>query len=228
MVEHEVPGASATLSWNSLAARTPAMGIRYFAALSSVPRLPPGPACAFLKHPGDHQGDGYLPVLCGVFADCRLFAHASLDLHLFFSSVRGRGGEFGGWGGGDDVHANAACVFCFCCCINYFSNAAGCSVKPLLPLLVASLLKRQPCKNLEFFKTKTSQLTLKINKKQRRKTWYLRHFRKNFTNKSTKNYLKTYSPKHRLVDENHTTCCCSSSSSSRCRSRSRCRSSESE
>ena len=29
---------------------------------------------------------------CGVFADSRLFAHASLDLHLSFSSVRGGGG----------------------------------------------------------------------------------------------------------------------------------------
>ena len=48
----------------------------------------------------------------GVFADSRLFAHASLDLHLYFSSVRGWGG---GWGGGDDVYANASCVFCFFC-----------------------------------------------------------------------------------------------------------------
>ena len=48
----------------------------------------------------------------GVFADSRLFAHASLDLHLSFSSVRGWGGM-----GGDDVHANAACVFCFFCCV---------------------------------------------------------------------------------------------------------------
>ena len=31
--------------------------------------------------------------------------------------------------------------------------------------------------------TKTSKLTLKINKNQRRKAWYLRHFRKNFTQK---------------------------------------------
>ena len=54
----------------------------------------------------------------GVFADSRLFAHASLDLHLSFSSVRGWGGDAGaGGGGGDDVHANAACVFCFFCCV---------------------------------------------------------------------------------------------------------------
>ena len=35
----------------------------------------------------------------GVFADSRLFAHASLDLHLSFSSVRGWGGMRGGGGG---------------------------------------------------------------------------------------------------------------------------------
>ena len=34
----------------------------------------------------------------GVFADSRLFAHAGLDLHLYFSSVRGEGGD-GGAGG---------------------------------------------------------------------------------------------------------------------------------
>ena len=33
----------------------------------------------------------------GVFADSRLFEHASLDLHLCGSSVRGCGG---GWGAG--------------------------------------------------------------------------------------------------------------------------------
>ena len=44
-----------------------------------------------------------------IFADSRLSAHAGLDLHLSFSSV---------WGvGGDDVHANAACVFRFFCCV---------------------------------------------------------------------------------------------------------------
>ena len=32
----------------------------------------------------------------GVFAESRLFAHASLDLHLSFSSVRGWGGDGGG------------------------------------------------------------------------------------------------------------------------------------
>ena len=35
----------------------------------------------------------------------------------------------------------------------------------------------------EAFQTKTSQLTLKINKNQRHGAWYLRHFRKNITKK---------------------------------------------
>ena len=36
------------------------------------------------------------------------------------------------------------------------------------------------------FQTKTSKLTLKINKNQRLKAWYLRHFRKNLTKKKKK------------------------------------------
>ena len=64
-----------------------------------------------------------------IFADSRLSAHAGLDLHLFFGSVRGWGGEDGGGGGGgvmtDDVHANATCVFCFSCCFLCVSNFAS-------------------------------------------------------------------------------------------------------
>ena len=52
-------------------------------------------------------------------------------------------------GRGDDVHANAACLL---------FHLVGCSVEPLLPLLVASLLKRQPCKNLEFLKLSRQEL----------------------------------------------------------------------
>ena len=55
----------------------------------------------------------------------------------------------------------------------------------------------------EAFQTQTSQLTLKINRKQRRKTWYLRHFRKHVTKKNKKQW-KTKTPKHRIVDEYHT------------------------
>ena len=49
------------------------------------------------------------------FADSRLSAHAGFDLHLSFSSVRPGGGGEGGRG--DDVHANATCVFCFFSCV---------------------------------------------------------------------------------------------------------------
>ena len=68
-------------------------------------------------------------VFYGVFADSR-FANATLDLHLCFSSVQG----WGGMGGGDDIHANAACVFCFFCCFLCVSHFA--SVFPVfLPTL---------------------------------------------------------------------------------------------
>ena len=44
----------------------------------------------------------------------------------------------------------------------------------------------------------------KINTNQRRKALYLRHFRKNLTNKK-ENKTQKKSPKHHLVHENHTT-----------------------
>ena len=139
----------------------------------------------------------------GVFADSRLFAHASLHLRLSFSSARGGGGGWGvGWGG-DDVHANALLLFLL---LRYFSNAAGCSVKPLWPLLVALLLKRQPCKNLEFLKLSKQKLRNEPPKSSAitdEKRWYLPQFRKKTSPKNeTKNHGKT-KPKHRLVDENH-------------------------
>ena len=88
-------------------------------------------------------------VFYGVFADSRLFAHASLGLAFVFQLCAGVGGDWGvmtsmrmqlvssvssvasyvcrfssvrGWWGiwgwvQDDVHANAACVFCFFCCV---------------------------------------------------------------------------------------------------------------
>ena len=70
-----------------------------------------------------------------------------------------------GGGRGDAVHANALLLL-----LRYFSNAAGCSVKPLLPLLVSSPFEtstmQQP-RVFEAFQTKTSQLTLKINKNKK-------------------------------------------------------------
>ena len=56
-----------------------------------------------------------------IFADSRLSAHAGFDLHLSFSSVWG----WGMGGGGDDVHANATCVFCFSCCFLCVSHFAS-------------------------------------------------------------------------------------------------------
>ena len=128
-----------------------------FAVFSSTKLQQPA-GCTVQKHAQLSISHRFFRCLCvcvafrigfyGVFADSRLFAHASLDLHLSFSSVQGWGGD----GGGDDVHANAACVFCFFGCV--ISNAA----KPLLPLLVSSLLKCQPCKNLEFLKLSRQKL----------------------------------------------------------------------
>ena len=47
---------------------------------------------------------------------CRIstFCTCQLRLAFVFQLCAGVGGE---WRGGDDVHANAACVFCFFCCV---------------------------------------------------------------------------------------------------------------
>ena len=136
---------------------------------------------------------------------CRLstFCTCQLTLAFVFQLCAGGGGGWGvGWGG-DDVHANALLLFLL---LRYFSNAAGCSVKPLWPLLVALLLKRQPCKNLEFLKLSKQKLRNEPPKSSAitdEKTWYLPQFRKKTSPKNeTKNHGKT-KPKHRLVDENH-------------------------
>ena len=52
--------------------------------------------------------------ICSVLGTSRLSAHASLDLHSSFKSLRGFGGGMGG-GGGDDVHATATGVLLFFC-----------------------------------------------------------------------------------------------------------------
>ena len=162
----------------------------------------------------------FASVCYGGFADSRLFAHASLDLHLSFSSVRGWGG---GWGAVmtsmrmrlvssvsfvasyvcrilhrflHDVHANAACVFCFFCCALLLKRC-----RLLCEALVAASCcftfetsTMQKPRVFEAFQTKTSQLTLKINKKQRRKAWYLRQFRKHLTKKQDKKLWKKTKP----------------------------------
>ena len=62
-----------------------------------------------------------------VFADSRLSAHASLDLHLSFSSVRGWG-----WGGGWEGRRRPCeyglcllflcCFLCVCVCVSHFAS----------------------------------------------------------------------------------------------------------
>ena len=131
----------------------------------------------------------------------------SMRVRLLFSLscvhalVRYIAGE-GGWGGGrgDDVHASATFVFSF------FLPQMSMNMAVLFAygLVAKLLLKRyqllcQPCRFLllhfgnvrhakstsfKAFQTKTSKLTLKINKNQRRKAWYLRHFCKNLTKKN--------------------------------------------
>ena len=58
----------------------------------------------------------------GVFADSRLFAPASFDLHFYLSSMWGWGGM---GGGADDVHANAAYMYCFSFCSVHWWGGGG-------------------------------------------------------------------------------------------------------
>ena len=106
------------------------------------------------------------------FADSRLFAHAGLDLQLSFSSVRGWGGLM------TSMRMRLVSSVSF---VALLLKRCRLLVKPLLPLLLASLLNCQPCKKPRVFEacqTKTSQRTPKIIKHKRRNAWYLRQFRK--------------------------------------------------
>ena len=61
--------------------------------------------------------------------------------------------------------------------------------QPVLAVSCCFTLETSAMQKARVFKacqTKTSKLTLKINKNQRRKAWYLRHFRKNLTKKQDK------------------------------------------
>ena len=63
--------------------------------------------------------------VCGISQRCRLSTFCTCWLRLAFVfqlcafqlCARVDGGMRGGGGSGDDVHANAACVFCFFCCV---------------------------------------------------------------------------------------------------------------
>ena len=105
---------------------------------------------------------GVFPVVCvcvafcigfyGVVAESRLFANASLDLHLSFSSVRGWAGD----GGGDDVQRMR--LVSSVSLVALLLKRCRLLCEALLPLLVASLLKRQPCKKPEVLKLSRQKL----------------------------------------------------------------------
>ena len=56
---------------------------------------------------------------------CRLSTFCACQLRLAFVCQLCAGDGGGGWGGGDDVHANVACVFCFFCCFQCVSHFAS-------------------------------------------------------------------------------------------------------
>ena len=131
-----------------------------------------------------------------VFADSRLFAHASLDLHLSFSSVRGWGGGMGGeMGGGMGGGVMTSMRMRLVSSVSFVAL-----ILERCRLLCEALVAASRCltfetstmqkpRVFEALQTKTSKLTLKVNTNQRRKARYLRHFRKNpHQQKRTNNY----------------------------------------
>ena len=136
----------------------------------------------------------------GVFADSRLFAHASLDLHLSFSSVRG-------WGGMGGVMTSMR--------MRLVSSVSF--VALLLKrcrLLCEALVAASYCFTFETstmqkprvfaaFQTKTSKTTQKnqLNKKQE-KSMVCDTFAKALPQNKDKKHGKTKTPTHRVVDEN--------------------------
>ena len=116
---------------------------------------------------------------------CRLstFCTCQLRLAFVFQLCAGVGGM-----GGDDVHANAACVFCFFCCVTSRTLPSPCC-----RFLCLHYLKRQPCKNLEFFSfpNKNFKTDSKIQHKSKTKSMVFSTLpQKPHQQKITKNYKK--------------------------------------
>ena len=135
---------------------------------------------------------------------CRLstFYTCPLRLAFVFQLCAGVGG--GGMGGrGDNVHANAACVFCFFCCVASQTLLCEALVAASCCFTLETSTMQKP-RFFEAFQTKTSQLTLKINKKQDEKQGICNTFAKTLPNNKNKTQWKTKTPKHRVVDEYHT------------------------
>ena len=131
------------------------------------------------------------------FAESRLFAHASLDLHLFFSSVRGWGGGWGGVMTSMRMRLVSSVSFVAlllkrCRLLCEALVAASCCFT-----FETSTLQKP--RVLEAFQTKTSQLTPKIIKHTRRKAWYLRRCRKNVSKKQDQKPTHQKQSKHPVV-----------------------------
>ena len=134
---------------------------------------------------------------CSVFADSRLSAHAGscrLRLAFVFQLCAGVGGGMGG--GGDNVHANAACVFCFLllfpmCRISHYCFSFETSTMQKPRVFFAA------------FQTNTSKTTQKINLTKSKKSMVFATLsQKRYQKTRTKNMGKTKTPTHRVVDEN--------------------------
>ena len=123
---------------------------------------------------------------------CRLstFCTCRLRLAVVFQLCAGMGGV-------DDVHANAACVFHFFCCITSQTLPVACeALVAASSCFTLELSTMQKPRVFEACQTKTSQRTPKIIKHKRRNAWYLRQFRKQKRNQII---LLRISPPYQVV-----------------------------
>ena len=143
----------------------------------------------------------FLQCVCHLSTCCTCQLRLAFVFELCVGFWGGGCGE--GGGGGDDVHATATCVFFFFWCSARLwcgvSQSFWWSFQDTCCLTFHASTMQKP-RVFAAFQTKTSQLTLKLNK-QTRKAWYLRHFRKNLTKKQEQKHWTTKTPKRRVVDE---------------------------
>ena len=116
---------------------------------------------------------------------CRLstFCTCQLRLAFVFQLCAGVGGDWGGGGLMTSMRmrrvssvSSVALLLERCRLLREALFAASCC------FTLETSTMQEP-RVFEAFQAETSQLTLKLNKTQRRKAWYLRQFRKNVTNK---------------------------------------------
>ena len=124
----------------------------------------------------------------GVFADYRLFAHASLNLHLSFSAMRMR------------LVSSVSFVVLLLKRYQLLCEtvlAASCCFA-----FETSTMQKPSC--FEAIQTKTSQLTPKTIKHKTRKHMVFATISKKRNQKTKQKTMETKQPKHQLVDETHT------------------------